>query len=52
MLFVATGAERDAFLELDLANVVPAATLGHLGASMSKNPFGLASVDGAGVRRS
>ena len=52
VLFVATGAERDAFLELDLANVVPAATLGHLGASVSKNPFGLVAADGSGVRRS
>jgi restriction system protein len=52
VLFVATGAERDAFLELDLANVVPTATLGHLGASLSKNPFGLVAADGSGVRRS
>jgi restriction system protein len=52
VLFVATGAERDAFLELDLDNVVPTATLGHLGASVSKNPFGLVAADGSGVRRS
>jgi restriction system protein len=52
VLFVATGAERDAFLELDLGNVVPTATLSHLGASVSKNPFGLVSADGSGVRRS
>jgi restriction system protein len=52
VLFVATGAERDAFLELDLANVVPTATLGHLGASVSKNPYGLVAADASGVRRS
>ena len=51
-LFVATGAERLAFLDLDLSNVVPDATLAHLGASVSKNPFGLVSADASGVRRS
>ncbi len=51
-LFVATGAEREAFLELNLANVVPTATLAHLGASVSKNPFGLVVADASGIRRS
>lgn len=51
-LFVATGAERHGFLELDLSNVVPAATLAHLGASVSKNPFGLVAADASGIRRS
>lgn len=51
-LFVATGAERLAFLELDLSNVVPDATLAHLGASVSKNPFALVVADASGVRRS
>ena len=37
--FVAVGADRDSFLELDLSNVVPAATLSHLGAVVSKNPY-------------
>ena len=50
--FVATGAERDSFLEFDLSSVVPAATLAHLGAAISKNPFGLAPADAAGIRRS
>ena len=51
-LFVATGAERQAFLEFDLSNVVPASTLAHLGASVSKNPFGLVAADASGIRRS
>lgn len=51
-LFVATGAERQAFLEFDLSNVVPNATLAHLGASVSKNPFGLVVADASGIRRS
>ena len=52
ILFVATGAEREAFLELNLSNVVPAATLVHLGASISKNPFGLVNADASGIRSS
>lgn len=52
VLFVAAGAERDSFIELDLANVVPAATLSHLGAAVSKNPFGLVAASGSGIRRS
>jgi restriction system protein len=51
VLFVATGAERDAFLEFDLAGVVPSATLAHLGASLSKNPYGLVQASADGVRR-
>ena len=50
--FVATGAERDSFLEFDLSSVVPAATLAHLGAAISKNPFGLVPADTTGIRRS
>jgi len=50
--FVAVGAERDSFLELNLSNVVPAATLGHLGAAVSKNPFELVAADVSGIRRS
>ncbi len=50
--FVAAGAERDSFLKLNLANVVPSATLAHLGAVVSKNPFGLVAADASGVRRS
>jgi restriction system protein len=50
--FVATGAERDSFLEYDLSGVVPAATLADLGAALSKNPFGLLAADAAGIRRS
>ena len=50
--FVATSAERDSFLEFDLSSVVPAATLAHLGAALSKNPFGLIPADTAGIRRS
>ena len=52
VLFVAVGSERDSFLGLDLANVVPAATLSHLGAAVSKYPFGLISADASGIRSS
>jgi len=52
ILFVAAGAERDSFLELDLSNVVPAATLSHLGAAVSKNPFDLVAADASGIRSS
>lgn len=49
--FVAVAAERDSFLAFDLSNVVPAATLQHLGAELSKNPFELAGIDESkGVR--
>ncbi len=52
ILFAAVGAERDAFMEIDLSGVVPAATLEHFGAAVSKNPYGLIAVDPSGVRRS
>lgn len=49
--FVGVGAERDSFMTFDLHNIVPAATLEHLGAAISKNPHELVGVDGApGVR--
>jgi len=47
----AVATTREQFGELDLANVVPAATLTHLGAVVSKNPHGLVGIDPAGVRR-
>lgn len=50
--FVAMGAERQSFLELDLSNVVPAATLSHLGAAVSKSPYDLVAIDPSGIRRS
>jgi restriction system protein len=49
--FVAVAAERDSFVEFDLAAVVPAATLELLGAAVSKNPYGLVPADTTGVRR-
>lgn len=49
---VALGVARETFLKLDLANVLPAATLAHLGASVSKNAFGLVPANASGVRRS
>ena len=49
--FVIAAAERQAFLAFDLSAVVPALTLDHLGAAVSKNPFGLVSAERAGVRR-
>lgn len=48
---VIAAAERDSFLGLELAAVVPASALTRLGAAVSKNPFALTPVDRAGVRR-
>lgn len=51
IVFVGVAAERDAFSAFDLGNVVPAATLGHLGAALSKNPLDLVGIGKApGVR--
>jgi len=49
--FVAAGAARDTFLAFDLAEVDPPATLTHLGAAISKDPFGLKPADVSGVRK-
>jgi restriction system protein len=49
--FVAVGSERSTFMEFDLSSVVPLATLEHLGAAISKNPYGLVAVDTSGVRK-
>ncbi|MGM7678741.1 hypothetical protein [Microbacterium sp. A94] len=49
--FVAVAASREEFDKLDLSGVVPAATLEHLGAAISKNPHGLLPVVAGGVRR-
>lgn len=49
--FVGVAAERDSFMSFDLHNIVPSATLDHLGAAISKNPYDLAGIDEApGVR--
>jgi len=50
ILFVATGAEREEFMSYNLSAVDPVATLNHLGASVSKNPFGLVPTSSKGVR--
>lgn len=50
--FVIAAAERESFLDFDLSAVVPALTLGRLGAAVSKNPYGLVAAEGSGVRRS
>jgi restriction system protein len=47
---IAVTSPRDKFMEFDLASVVPAATLQHLGAAVSKTPFALTVVDVTGVR--
>jgi restriction system protein len=48
---VIVAADRDTFTTFDLANVIPHATLMHLGAALSKSPFDLAPADSsAGVR--
>lgn len=49
--FVFVGAERGSFLDLDLSAVVPSAALARLGASVSKNPYGLMPAVQAGIRR-
>jgi restriction system protein len=49
--FVVVAAGREQFLQFDLSNVVPNATLEHLGAAISKSPFDLAPADTSrGVR--
>lgn len=51
IIFVGVAAEREAFSAFDLKNVVPLATLQHLGAAVSKNPLELVDVGKApGVR--
>ncbi|TFH43893.1 MAG: hypothetical protein E4H01_11460 [Lysobacterales bacterium] len=50
--FLAVAAERDAFIDFDLSGVTPVATLKHLGAAISKDPYGLVSADITGIRRS
>ena len=49
--FAAVASSRETFESLELSGVVPSAALSHLGAVVSKNPYGLVSVDGSGVRR-
>lgn len=46
----AVAADRETFMTFDLAQVVPHATLTHLGAALSKSPFDLMPTDVAGVR--
>lgn len=49
--FVGVGADRDSFMRFNLHNIVPAATLEHLGAAVSKNPYELVGIGEApGVR--
>lgn len=48
---VATSAQRNAFVELNLSQVVPLETLKRLGASVSKNPYALEPTDMGGVRK-
>lgn len=50
--FVAVGAFRESFVLLDLANVIPQATLDHLGGAVSRSPFDLVPASVTGVRRS
>ena len=48
---IAVASDRTTFEHLDLSNIVPSATLAHLKASVSKNPFGLVPIDlSKGVR--
>lgn len=48
---VAVATDRDAFMTFDLSNVIPLATLQHLGALVSKSPFDMVAIDTSkGVR--
>lgn len=48
---VAVATDRETFMSFDLRNIVPLATLQHMGALVSKNPFDLAPIDlSKGVR--
>lgn len=47
---VAVAAERETFLGFDLSAVVPSATLEHLGAAVSKDPYSLIAADTGGIR--
>jgi restriction system protein len=50
---VVAAADRETFGKFDLTNVVPRATLEHLGAALSKSPFDLTPADTSpGVRTS
>lgn len=48
---VVVAADRDTFSSFELASVVPAATLKHLGAAVSKSPFDLTQAETSGVRQ-
>lgn len=50
--FVIAAAERESFLAFNLSAIVPALTLGRLGAAVSKNPYSLVAAERSGVRRS
>ena len=50
--FVGVSAKKSVFIDFDLSNVVPHATLVHLGAAISKDPVNLVAADVFGVRRS
>lgn len=43
--FVAVAADRATFIQFDLSQAIPSATLQHLGALVSKNPFELVAID-------
>ncbi|MDX6242085.1 MAG: restriction system protein [Kribbellaceae bacterium] len=48
---VVVAAERESFMAFDLSNALPHATLGYLGAALSKSPYDLTPADtSAGVR--
>ena len=49
---VALAVAREDFMKIALENIQPTATLAYLGASYSKNPYGLIPAQVAGVRRS
>jgi restriction system protein len=50
--FVGVSAKKESFMEFDLTNLVPIATLKHLGAAISKDPIGLLAANVSGIRKS
>jgi restriction system protein len=50
--FVGVSTSKGLFMEFNLSDLVPLATLKHMGAAISKDPLNLVSVDIKGIRKS
>jgi len=51
LAFVIAAAERELFRAFELSAVVPALTLGRLGAAVSRNPYSLIAAERSGIRQ-